>query len=99
MATRPGETVRRSLRAATARLPDVFAADTRLVVVTCGAVAVDGSDAVPDLMHAGVWGLLRTVQAEHPGRVLLVDVDDWTDLSAAVAHAPAAHGRAHIGWA
>jgi acyl transferase domain-containing protein/NADPH:quinone reductase-like Zn-dependent oxidoreductase/acyl carrier protein len=59
-------------------------ADTRLVVVTCGAVAVDGSDAVPDLMHAGVWGLLRTVQAEHPERVLLVDVDVWNDMAAAV---------------
>jgi NADPH:quinone reductase-like Zn-dependent oxidoreductase/acyl carrier protein len=71
-------------------LVDNATADTRLAVVSCGAVAVDGSDAVPDLMHAGVWGLLRTVQAEHPDRVLLVDVDDWADVGAAVGAAVAA---------
>jgi acyl transferase domain-containing protein/NADPH:quinone reductase-like Zn-dependent oxidoreductase len=64
--------------------------ESRLVVVTCGAVAVDGSDAVPDLTHAGAWGLLRTVQAEDPGRLLLVDVDDWSCTAAAVRVALAA---------
>ncbi|MGW9210576.1 SDR family NAD(P)-dependent oxidoreductase [Embleya sp. NPDC055664] len=46
---------------------------SRLVVVTRGAVA---TDAAPDLMGAAVWGLLRSARAEHPDRILLVDVDD-----------------------
>ena len=28
-----------------------------------------------DLAGAGVWGLVRSAQSEHPGRVVLVDVD------------------------
>ncbi|MDI5966652.1 SDR family NAD(P)-dependent oxidoreductase [Streptantibioticus silvisoli] len=57
---------------------------SRLVVVTCGAVG----DVVSDVAGAGVWGLVRSVQLEHPGRVLLVDVDgsaaSWAALGAAV---------------
>ncbi|KPI16120.1 6-deoxyerythronolide-B synthase, partial [Actinobacteria bacterium OK074] len=45
----------------------------RLAVVTTGAVSVAGES--PDLTTAGVWGLLRSAQSEHPGRLLLVDVD------------------------
>ncbi|MEU7407601.1 polyketide synthase dehydratase domain-containing protein, partial [Streptomyces sp. NPDC044948] len=43
------------------------AVDERLVVVTRGAVAVDGTE-VPDLVGAPVWGLVRAAQAENPGR-------------------------------
>ncbi|MGW2787885.1 SDR family NAD(P)-dependent oxidoreductase, partial [Streptomyces populi] len=52
-------------------------ADSRLAVVTRGAVAVreDGTD-LADLVHAPVHGLLRTAQAEHPGRIVLVDIDE-----------------------
>jgi polyketide synthase 12 len=71
-------------------LADSAARESRLVVVTCGAVAVDGSDGVPDLTHAGVWGLLRTVQAEEPGRLFLVDVDEWAAVPLAVSAALAA---------
>ncbi|MFD0185780.1 polyketide synthase dehydratase domain-containing protein, partial [Streptomyces sp. NPDC127133] len=45
----------------------------RVVVVTRGAVAVGGG--VGALECAGVWGLVRSVQSEHPGRVVLLDVD------------------------
>ncbi|MFJ6141943.1 beta-ketoacyl reductase, partial [Kitasatospora sp. NPDC092286] len=46
----------------------------RLVVLTRGAVPVGG---VPvDLVHAPVWGLVRSAQAEHPERFVLVDVDE-----------------------
>ncbi|MFJ8492654.1 type I polyketide synthase [Streptomyces sp. NPDC094038] len=57
----------------------------RLALVTSGAVSVDGES--PDLTTAGVWGLLRSAQSEHPGRLLLVDVDDASRdvLAAAVA--------------
>ncbi|MEU6986584.1 type I polyketide synthase, partial [Streptomyces sp. NPDC046324] len=50
-------------------------ADSRLAVVTRGAVAVLGGD-VTDLAAAPVWGLVRSVQSEHPDRVVLVDSDD-----------------------
>ncbi|HET6705937.1 type I polyketide synthase [Amycolatopsis sp.] len=45
--------------------------DGKLLVVTRGAVADD-----PDLAQAPVWGLVRAAQAENPGRVQVVDVDD-----------------------
>ena len=45
----------------------------RLVVVTRGAVAVAGED-VTDLAAAAVWGLVRSAQAEDPGRVVLADL-------------------------
>ncbi len=66
-------------------LTDEATADARLVVVTSGAVAVDDSDPVADLTHSGVWGMVRAVQSEHPGRVVLLDVDDWALLDGAVA--------------
>ncbi|MFF2331892.1 type I polyketide synthase, partial [Streptomyces sp. NPDC058103] len=47
-----------------------------LVVLTRGAVAVDARESPTDLAGAAVWGLIRSVQTEHPGRVFLVDVDD-----------------------
>ncbi|MET8170788.1 SDR family NAD(P)-dependent oxidoreductase, partial [Streptomyces sp. NPDC005329] len=49
-------------------------AATRLVVLTHGAVAV-GREDVTDLAHATLWGLIRSARAEHPGRLVLVDVD------------------------
>ncbi|MBV1855125.1 type I polyketide synthase [Catellatospora tritici] len=45
----------------------------RLVVTTYGAVAVPE---VTDLATAPVWGLVRAAQAEHPDRVVLLDLDD-----------------------
>ncbi|MGN2637873.1 beta-ketoacyl synthase N-terminal-like domain-containing protein [Nocardia takedensis] len=60
-------------------------AGERCVVVTSGAVAVDGCDELSGLADAGVWGLLRSVQNEHPDRVVLVDVDDWGVVEWAVA--------------
>ncbi|MFI7650770.1 type I polyketide synthase, partial [Micromonospora sp. NPDC049460] len=58
---------------------------SRLVVLTRGAVAVDDDAEVADLAGAAVWGLLRSAQAEHPGRFLLVDVDDPDRSAAALA--------------
>ncbi|WP_141707640.1 type I polyketide synthase, partial [Micromonospora sp. II] len=51
-------------------------ADSKLVVVTRGALAVRDGDRVSDLAAAAVWGLLRSAQSEHPGRIVLADVDD-----------------------
>ncbi|MFE4690179.1 type I polyketide synthase [Streptomyces sp. NPDC056749] len=69
----------------------------QLAVVTTGAVSVDGGP--PDLTTAGVWGLLRSAQSEHPGRFLLVDTDG-TDASrlalAAAVTAAAGTGEPQI---
>nr|WP_063064855.1 type I polyketide synthase [Nocardia violaceofusca] len=56
---------------------DRFASST-LVVVTRGAVALPGED-VTDLAGAAVWGLVRSAQAEDPGRIMLADTDTDTD--------------------
>ncbi|WP_069162230.1 type I polyketide synthase [Nocardia altamirensis] len=61
--------------------------DSTLVVVTCRAVAVHSGEDVADLVHAPVWGLLRSAQNEHPGRITLVDVDDWVHRRVAIAAA------------
>ncbi|MBU3871523.1 SDR family NAD(P)-dependent oxidoreductase, partial [Streptomyces sp. 4503] len=50
-------------------------ADARLVLVTSGAVAAGADEAVADLAHAAVWGLVRSAESENPGRFVLVDVD------------------------
>ncbi|MHA5055106.1 type I polyketide synthase, partial [Streptomyces sp. SD15] len=55
-------------------LADERFADTRLAVVTRGAVAAGDSEQ-PDLASAPVWGLLRTAQTENPDRFVLVDLD------------------------
>ena len=68
----------RLLELVKAFLGDARFAETRLVVLTQGAVATGGED-VRDLPAAAVWGLVRTAQSEHPGRFLLVDADGrWT---------------------
>jgi pimaricinolide synthase PimS1 len=57
-------------------LADPATAARPLVVLTRRAIAT-GDDGVRDLAHAAVWGLVRSAQAEHPERViLLVDSDD-----------------------
>ncbi|KAB1103226.1 SDR family NAD(P)-dependent oxidoreductase, partial [Micromonospora aurantiaca] len=58
---------------------------SRLVVLTRGAVAVDVDADVADLAGAAVWGLLRSAQAEHPGRFLVVDLDDEESSASALA--------------
>ncbi|MFE6404818.1 type I polyketide synthase [Streptomyces alboflavus] len=61
-------------------LADERFADARLAVVTRGAVAA--GDTVADPLGAAVWGLVRSAQAEHPGRFVLVDTDTDTDANA-----------------
>ncbi|MFJ4659052.1 type I polyketide synthase, partial [Nocardia sp. NPDC088792] len=57
-----------------------FAA-TRLVVVTRGAVAVAADEPIRDLGAAAVWGLVRSAQAEEPGRIFLIDADPNSELT------------------
>ncbi|GHE65561.1 hypothetical protein GCM10018785_38040 [Streptomyces longispororuber] len=60
-------------------LADERFADSRLVVVTRGAVAAGG--VVPDPVGAAVWGLVRSARSEHPGRFVLVDADADADTA------------------
>ncbi|WP_329222052.1 SDR family NAD(P)-dependent oxidoreductase [Streptomyces sp. NBC_01485] len=66
-------------------LADERLADAQLVVVTRGAVAAAPGDAVTDLGAAAVWGLVRSAQAENPGRFVLADVDGTPESWAALA--------------
>ncbi|MFF3445472.1 type I polyketide synthase [Streptosporangium sp. NPDC002721] len=52
---------------------DVRSGSSRLVVVTCGGVAVGPGEGV-DPVASAVWGLMRSVQAEFPGLFAVVDV-------------------------
>jgi polyketide synthase 12 len=55
-----------------------------LVVATRGAMGLPGED-VTDLAGAAVWGLVRSAQTEHPGRIVLVDSDAPLDDDATAA--------------
>ncbi|GDY42842.1 hypothetical protein SANT12839_037240 [Streptomyces antimycoticus] len=91
----PGDTagaahtvVRRTLALVQEWIADERFADSRLVLLTRGAVAVttgddtgaEGAEGVDDLTHAAAWGLVRSAQAEHPGRFVLVDVQGDVDV-------------------
>ncbi|UFQ14094.1 MULTISPECIES: type I polyketide synthase [Streptomyces] len=76
------ETASRALRLVQEWLAEPQLADSRLVLVTSGAVspaghATDAEDFAP--AHAAVWGLVRSALREHPGRLALLDVDDHPD--------------------
>ncbi len=83
----PGEAVRDDTDAARAReltgqvldvlqtwLAQPSLEDSRLVVLTRGAVGVRDADPV-DPAVAAAWGLVGTAQSENPGRILLLDLD------------------------
>ncbi|MGH3377988.1 MAG: polyketide synthase dehydratase domain-containing protein, partial [Actinoallomurus sp.] len=59
-------------------LADERLEEARLVVLTRGAVTA-GAARVTDPAAAAVWGLVRSAEAEHPGRFLLADLDDDLD--------------------
>ncbi|MFJ4541822.1 type I polyketide synthase, partial [Streptomyces tibetensis] len=65
----------RVLRLVQEFLADERFAAARLAVLTSGAVGALPGEDVTDLDTAPVWGLLRSVQSEHPDRVVLVDLD------------------------
>ncbi len=69
------QTVERTLELLKACLAEEALANARLVLLTHGAVAI-GMQEEPDLVAAPLVGLIASVQPEHPGRFLLVDLDD-----------------------
>ncbi|MGW3176814.1 type I polyketide synthase, partial [Streptomyces sp. NPDC001153] len=87
-------TVHRVLAAVHRWLADERFATSRLVVATRGAMAVTAGER-PDVAQAPVWGLVRAAQAEHPGRLVLVDLDDTAE-SARALPAAAASGEPEL---
>ncbi|MEU6672473.1 SDR family NAD(P)-dependent oxidoreductase, partial [Streptomyces sp. NPDC046727] len=62
--------------------------ESRLVVLTRGAVPAGGDGAVTDPAGAAVWGLVRAAQAENPGRIVLIDTDTDPDIAYGTAVEP-----------
>src|SRR5205807_5413066 len=58
-------------------LGDERLADSRVLVVTRRAVATHAEEDVLDLARAPLWGLVRSAQSEHPGRLGLLDIDTF----------------------
>jgi candicidin polyketide synthase FscC len=79
----------RALELAQAWLANERFVDSRLVLLTRGAIAAGEDEDVPDLAAAAAWGLMRSAQSENPGRFVLIDVDgdaaSWAALPTALA--------------
>ncbi|MFZ1925736.1 MAG: SDR family NAD(P)-dependent oxidoreductase [Solirubrobacteraceae bacterium] len=69
---------RRVLSVVQTWLADERLASGRLVLLTHGAVAVQSGEPLVQLEASPAWGLVRSAQAEHPGRFVLVDTDSQT---------------------
>ncbi|MEU9470796.1 type I polyketide synthase [Streptomyces avermitilis] len=76
-----------ALAAVRSWLADSRFAEARLAFVTSGTVAADREEDVRGLVHAPVWGLIRSAQTENPGRFVLIDVDDEATSLDALADA------------
>ncbi|MBI0298251.1 SDR family NAD(P)-dependent oxidoreductase, partial [Streptomyces sp. PRKS01-29] len=67
---------RRALALVQGWLADERFGDARLVLVTRGAMAAGAEEGATDLVHAPLWGLVRSAETENPGRFVLVDLDE-----------------------
>ncbi|MGW1227006.1 type I polyketide synthase [Streptomyces sp. NPDC002530] len=65
----------RALRLVREWLAEDALAPARLVIATRGAAVGTGAGEVTDPVHAAVRGLVRSAQSEHPGRIVLADLD------------------------
>nr|WSZ17403.1 SDR family NAD(P)-dependent oxidoreductase [Streptomyces canus] len=57
-------------------LADARLSGTRVAVATHGAMTTHPGETVQNIAHAPVWGLLRSLQVRHPGRLVVVDLDE-----------------------
>ncbi|WP_211834581.1 type I polyketide synthase [Streptomyces asiaticus] len=67
------------LRDVEAWLASAELSDALLVVATQSAVATTTGEDVPNPERAALWGLVRSLQAAHPGRIAIVDLDEPGD--------------------
>nr|WP_103344208.1 type I polyketide synthase [Amycolatopsis sp. CA-126428] len=77
-------------------LADARFAASRLVFRTRGAVAAGAGSDVTDPAAATVWGLVRSAQAENPGRFVLLDTDGSEDSGDAVLAAALGSGEPQL---
>ena len=89
------EVLRGALERVQEWLADEGSLGSRLVFLTEGAVAAGAGEGVSDLAGAPLWGLVRSAQSEHPGRLVLVDWDG-EDSSRAVLDAALGSGEPQI---
>ena len=82
----------RALEAVQRWLADESKAESRLALLTEGAIAASVGES-PDPAAAAIWGLIRSAQREHPGRFALVDSDGEKASQAALSAALAAGGE------
>ncbi|MEU7024035.1 type I polyketide synthase [Streptomyces sp. NPDC046203] len=73
-------------------LADERFAASRLALLTRDAVVVERPGDAVDLIQAPLWGVLRSAQAENPGRFTVVDLDDTAE-SARILRAAVATGE------
>ncbi|RBM18399.1 type I polyketide synthase, partial [Streptomyces sp. PT12] len=92
------ETLFNALTALKEWLADRRFAASRLVLVTSGAVATGPDDELTDPAGAAVRGLARSAATEHPGRLVIADVDDPGDAegTAKAAALAAASGELEV---
>ncbi|MEV5831801.1 SDR family NAD(P)-dependent oxidoreductase [Spirillospora sp. NPDC052242] len=104
LAEKAHEVVRNVLGTIQGWLAEDALSASRMVVVTRRAIAARPGEDVPGLAQAPLWGLVRTAQSEHPGRLVLLDVDDAAVSLKAVGRALATgepqlalrDGRMHV---
>jgi NAD(P)-dependent dehydrogenase (short-subunit alcohol dehydrogenase family) len=96
-----------ALQAATAQaladlqalVSDARLAHAALVWVTSSAIATGADDAVGDLVHAPLWGLLRSARSEHADRTLrLLDVDGEELGADVLSPLLVADGEPELAW-
>ncbi|MGI5500427.1 SDR family NAD(P)-dependent oxidoreductase [Lentzea sp. CA-135723] len=73
-------TVSEAVHTALAKVREHADSDALVAFVTRGAVAVRPGDDVTDLAGAAVRGLVKSAQAEYPGRFVLVDLAEGAEL-------------------
>ncbi|WP_413811817.1 type I polyketide synthase [Streptomyces sp. OE57] len=71
----PVDTTEGVLRDVETWLDSAELSDALLVVVTQGAVATTAGEDVPNPEQAALWGLVRSLQTAHPGRIAIADLD------------------------
>src|SRR5439155_5320884 len=89
----------RALGQVQALLSDARLASAALVWVTSSAISTGADDGVDDLVHAPLWGLLRSTRSEHSDRVLrLLDVAGDALTGEQLWPLLAADGEPELAW-
>ncbi|MFD8159756.1 type I polyketide synthase [Streptomyces malaysiensis] len=75
----PADTTEGVLREVETWLSSAELSDALLVVLTRSAMATTTGEDVRNPEQAALWGLVRSLQAAHPGRLAIVDLDEPED--------------------